>query len=53
MLGEVLNGVPLFSFVSCSVNVRNDRFIAMAGLQHSERCVQLRNDFFRKACLLF
>ena len=27
-------------------------FIAMAGLPHSERCIELRNDFDGKACLL-
>jgi hypothetical protein len=53
MLGTVLNAVPIFSSISCSVNARIDRFIAMAGLPHSERCVELGNDFDGKACLLF
>ena len=53
MLDKVLNEVPMFSSVSSSVNARIDRSIAMAGLPHSERCVELRNDFDGKACLLF
>jgi hypothetical protein len=53
MLDKVLNVVPIFTFVSCSVNARIGRFIAMAGLPHSERRVELRNDFDGKAYLLF
>ena len=53
MAVNVLNEVLIVSSVSSSVNASIDRFIAMAGLPHSERCVELRNDFDGKACLLF
>jgi len=53
MLDKVLDEVPMFSFVSSSVNACIDRYIAMAGLPYCERCVELRDDFDGKACHLF
>lgn len=39
MLDKVLLEVPVFSFVSYSINARNDSFIAMAGVLHSDGCL--------------
>jgi len=51
MLDKVLKFV--YSVLSALVWMRLMTFIATAGLPHSERCVELRNDFDGKACLLF